>query len=217
MSNVPKSLTDSSLTLFKLTISASDPWPFSLVIVTFWFEKKKTRLVFEGFSASGCFEMGSGEKHHHLSFHLNMPHHHHHHHHQEKEELKDIPKGCLAIMVGPGEERQRIVVPVAYFKHPLFIQLLKEAEEEYGFDHKGPIIIPCNVEQFRQVKGMIDEDNSDHHHHHHHQHNHHHHGWCFKEWSKFLQIVCDLVVYMYLFFVFLFFSLFLDFLSHTND
>ncbi|KAG4117715.1 hypothetical protein ERO13_A12G247200v2 [Gossypium hirsutum] len=33
MSNVPRSLTDSSLTLFKLAISSSDPWPFPLVFL----------------------------------------------------------------------------------------------------------------------------------------------------------------------------------------
>ncbi|KAF7816643.1 auxin-responsive protein SAUR32-like [Senna tora] len=33
MTNIPTSLTDSSLTLFNLTISASDPWPFSLVFL----------------------------------------------------------------------------------------------------------------------------------------------------------------------------------------
>ncbi|KAH7692687.1 hypothetical protein IHE45_01G082300 [Dioscorea alata] len=31
MSNIPTSLCDSSLTLFHLTISSSDPWPFSLL------------------------------------------------------------------------------------------------------------------------------------------------------------------------------------------
>ncbi|PIN22931.1 hypothetical protein CDL12_04368 [Handroanthus impetiginosus] len=30
MSNIPRSLTDSALALFKLAISASDPWPFSV-------------------------------------------------------------------------------------------------------------------------------------------------------------------------------------------
>ncbi|KAI5561714.1 hypothetical protein POPTR_015G006850v4 [Populus trichocarpa] len=33
MSNIPRSLTGSSFTLFKLAISASDPWPFSLVFL----------------------------------------------------------------------------------------------------------------------------------------------------------------------------------------
>lgn len=133
------------------------------------------------------------EKHnHHMNFHLHVPHIHflHHHHHHEKnnnkEVMKDIPKGCLAVMVGEDEEqRQRFVIPVIYINHPLFMQLLKEAEEEYGFDQKGPIAIPCHVDQFRTVQGIIDKENSLHHHddnHHHHHHNHHNHVWCFRIW-----------------------------------
>ncbi|KAJ6940591.1 auxin-responsive protein SAUR32 [Populus alba x Populus x berolinensis] len=89
--------------------------------------------------------MGGGEKSL-KNFHLHLPNLHHHHH---KKQARDVPKGCLAIKVGQGEEQQRFVVPVIYFNHPLFIQLLKEAEEEYGFDQKGTITIPCHVEEFR--------------------------------------------------------------------
>ncbi|XP_057454158.1 auxin-responsive protein SAUR32 [Lotus japonicus] len=122
--------------------------------------------------------MGLGSGDHLMSFHLHIPHlhlhfHHHHHHHEKNKDQKDnIPKGCLAIMVGQGEEQERFVIPVIYINHPLFMQLLKEAEEEFGFDQKGPITIPCHVEEFRTVQGMIDRDKS--------QHHHHHHAWCFK-------------------------------------
>ncbi|WCJ22483.1 SAUR-like auxin-responsive protein family [Euphorbia peplus] len=89
--------------------------------------------------------MGSGDKSL-RNFHIHLPHLHH----QNKKQSRDVPKGCLAIKVGQqGEEPQRFVVPVMYFNHPLFIQLLKEAEEEYGFDQKGTITIPCHVEEFR--------------------------------------------------------------------
>ncbi|MBA0718870.1 hypothetical protein Golax_006592 [Gossypium laxum] len=119
--------------------------------------------------------MGSGDNnkgsHHHVNFHLHIPHLHGFHHH-EKKDLKYIPKGCLAIMVGQGEEQQRFVIPVIYINHPLFMQLLKVAEDEYGFDQKGPITIPCHVEEFRNVQGMIDKDR------HHHNHHHHHHEGC---------------------------------------
>lgn len=122
-------------------------------------------------------EMGGGDKNHpHLNFHVHVPHihFHHHHHHHGKKDLRDIPKGCLAIMVGQGEEQQRFIIPVIYINHPLFMQLLKEAEEEYGFDHNGPLNIPCHVEEFRHVQCMIDKENS-------HHHNHaHHNAWCFK-------------------------------------
>lgn len=108
---------------------------------------------------------------HHLNFHFHVPHLHHHHH--GKRELKDIPKGCLAITVGQGEEQQRFVIPVIYINHPLFMQLLKEAEEEYGFDHNGPINIPCHIEEFRHVQHIIHEETTS-------QHHHTHNPWCFK-------------------------------------
>lgn len=116
--------------------------------------------------------MGGGVKtHQRSSFNLHLPHiHNNHHNHNggKKQVVKDVPKGCLAIKVGHEEEQQqRFVVPVNYFNHPLFIQLLKEAEEEYGFDQKGTITIPCHVEEFRNVQGMIDREKSLHHHHHH--------------------------------------------------
>ncbi|KAK8583536.1 hypothetical protein V6N13_108887 [Hibiscus sabdariffa] len=106
----------------------------------------------------------------HSNFHLHL--HGFHFDQQEDKELKDIPKGSLAILVGQGEEQQRFVIPVMYVTHPLFMQLLKEAEEEFGFDHKGPITIPCRVHEFRNVRGLIDKD--------HHHHHHHHHVWCFR-------------------------------------
>lgn len=130
--------------------------------------------------------MGSGDKHF-LSF----------HHHQQQQQAKtkkdhqqnmmsssssSIPKGCMAVMVGhEGGEQKRFVIPVIYIYHPLFMELLKEAEEEYGFDHRGPINIPCDVQQFSNVEGLIKNDDFFYNHqHHHHHHHHHHHIWCFK-------------------------------------
>ncbi|PKU81082.1 auxin-responsive protein SAUR32 [Dendrobium catenatum] len=82
-----------------------------------------------------------------------------------------LPKGCMAVRVGGrGEEMQRFVVPVEYVNHPLFVELLKEAEEEYGFEHTGSIRIPCHVEDFRHVQGVIDRENAGHGHGHHHLH-----------------------------------------------
>ncbi|GAV91230.1 Auxin_inducible domain-containing protein, partial [Cephalotus follicularis] len=98
------------------------------------------------------------------NFHIKL--HPHLHHHLGKNQVRDVPKGCLAIKVGQEGEQQRFVVPVIYFNHPLFMQLLKEAEEEYGFDQKGTITIPCQVEEFRYVQGLINGEKSLHHHHH---------------------------------------------------
>ncbi|XP_061372887.1 auxin-responsive protein SAUR32-like [Gastrolobium bilobum] len=111
---------------------------------------------------------GSGDNKSLKGFHLHRTRHNHYGYgHGKKQEYRGVPKGCLAIKVGQqGEEQQRFVVPVMYFNHPLFMQLLKEAEEEYGFDQKGTITIPCHVEEFRNIRGLIDREKSLHHHHH---------------------------------------------------
>ncbi|GER33427.1 SAUR-like auxin-responsive protein family [Striga asiatica] len=99
-----------------------------------------------------------------------------------RREGRGVPKGCLAVTVGQGEEpRRRFVIPVAYVNHPLFTRLLREAEEEYGFDQEGPINIPCHVEEFCRIRGLIDRETASHHHHGHGGGGgHHHHFLCFK-------------------------------------
>lgn len=121
--------------------------------------------------------MGSGEKHHmminfHLNYLSNLLHHHNHNHNHNHDHHKGVPKGCMAVMVGrEGEEQlRRFIIPIFYVKHPLFMKLLKEAEDEYGFKHEGPITIPCHVAEFQHVQDLIDQE------HHHQHHDHHHHG-----------------------------------------
>ncbi|XP_062222624.1 auxin-responsive protein SAUR36-like [Phragmites australis] len=63
------------------------------------------------------------------------------------------PKGQVAVYVGGAEpgESMRYVVPVVYFNHPLFGELLREAEEEFGFEHPGGITIPCATSRFERA------------------------------------------------------------------
>lgn len=80
--------------------------------------------------------------------------------HQEPEKggHLSVPKGYLAVYVGQKEEGgdfQRVLVPVPYCNHPLFSELLREAEEEYGYSHQGGITIPCGVSEFQQVQNRI--------------------------------------------------------------
>ena len=68
----------------------------------------------------------------------------------------EVPKGHLAVYVGQEDgDFRRVLVPVIYFNHPLFGQLLREAEEQYGFQHDGGITIPCRISEFEQVKTRI--------------------------------------------------------------
>lgn len=67
-----------------------------------------------------------------------------------------VPKGKMAVYVGNDDgDFERVLVPVIYINHPLFGQLLKKAEEEYGHDHPGGITIPCRISEFENVKTRI--------------------------------------------------------------
>lgn len=75
---------------------------------------------------------------------------------QKPELEKSVPKGKMAVYVGQKDgDFKRVLVPVIYINHPLFGQLLREAEEEYGHDHAGGITIPCRFSDFENVKTRI--------------------------------------------------------------
>ncbi|KAG1362210.1 auxin-responsive protein SAUR36 [Cocos nucifera] len=80
------------------------------------------------------------------------------HHKVELEGRKPPPKGHLVVYVGgqkDGGPPRRYLVPVFYFNHPLFGELLREAEEEFGYHHPGGITIPCPVSRFERVQTRI--------------------------------------------------------------
>ncbi|KAI3989505.1 hypothetical protein MKX01_022780 [Papaver californicum] len=61
----------------------------------------------------------------------------------------DVPRGHFAVYVGEMNQNKRFVVPISYLKHPLFQDLLRKAEEEFGFDHPmGGLTIPCREDDF---------------------------------------------------------------------
>ncbi|GAB4857041.1 hypothetical protein Ancab_014952 [Ancistrocladus abbreviatus] len=77
-------------------------------------------------------------------------------HEPDETKRAPVPKGHLAIYVGEKEDdTHRVLVPVIYLNHPLFGQLLKEAEEAFGFDHPGQITLPCPISQFQTVQTKI--------------------------------------------------------------
>ncbi|KAK2978315.1 hypothetical protein RJ640_017166 [Escallonia rubra] len=63
----------------------------------------------------------------------------------------NVPKGHIPVYVGETKKK-RFVVPLSYLKHPLFQNLLHQAEEEFGFEHPvGSLTIPCREEHFFDV------------------------------------------------------------------
>nr|GEY22150.1 auxin-responsive protein SAUR21-like [Tanacetum cinerariifolium] len=63
----------------------------------------------------------------------------------------DIPKGYFAVYVGE-EVKKRFVVPVSVLSQPAFQELLRQAEEEFGYVHPmGGLTIPCSEDIFSDL------------------------------------------------------------------
>ncbi|KAG1359255.1 auxin-responsive protein SAUR50 [Cocos nucifera] len=62
----------------------------------------------------------------------------------------DVPAGHVAVCVGSSS--RRFVVRAAHLNHPVFRQLLWQAEEEYGFSSRpGPLALPCDESLFEHI------------------------------------------------------------------
>ncbi|CAM8941742.1 unnamed protein product [Rhodiola kirilowii] len=62
----------------------------------------------------------------------------------------DVPKGYFAVYV--GESQKRMVIPVSYLNQPAFQELLSQAEEEFGYDHRnGCLTILCSEDAFNEL------------------------------------------------------------------
>ncbi|MCE3049262.1 hypothetical protein HAX54_044482 [Datura stramonium] len=72
----------------------------------------------------------------------------------KKEMSAEVPKGHIAVYVGERyyKKHRKFVVPISYLEHPLFQELLRKAEDEYGFDHPmGGLTIPCTEIAFLTI------------------------------------------------------------------
>ncbi|KAL1218812.1 Auxin-responsive protein SAUR71 [Cardamine amara subsp. amara] len=70
---------------------------------------------------------------------------------ESKEKIKKVSPqhGFFTVYVGPT--KQRVVVKTKLVNHPLFKNLLEDAENEYGYRRDGPIVLPCEVDFFFKV------------------------------------------------------------------
>jgi SAUR family protein len=66
----------------------------------------------------------------------------------------DVPKGYLAVYVGP--ELRRFIIPTSYLSHSLFKMLLEKAADEFGFDQSGGLTIPCEIETFKYLLNCME-------------------------------------------------------------
>ncbi|XP_031488653.1 auxin-responsive protein SAUR71-like [Nymphaea colorata] len=64
-----------------------------------------------------------------------------------------VPEGHLPVCV--GEEMERFVVSAESLNHPLFAELLRLSAQEYGYDQKGVLRIPCPAGIFRTILDIL--------------------------------------------------------------
>ena len=54
-----------------------------------------------------------------------------------------VPRGFIPVLIGQGEERERILVHMEQFKQPYFLELLDMAVQEFGYEQQGILISPA--------------------------------------------------------------------------
>ena len=64
---------------------------------------------------------------------------------------EDVKEGHFAVVAMHGEETKRFVVELDYLTDHAFLKLLEQAREEYGFQQKGALAVPCTPEELQKI------------------------------------------------------------------
>ncbi|KAF5205501.1 Auxin-responsive protein saur50 [Thalictrum thalictroides] len=72
----------------------------------------------------------------------------------DNDESSTTPTGFFAVYV--GDERQRFVVPTSFLSHPLFKMLLEKAQDEFGYEQRNGLVVPCSVAAFQEVVSAVE-------------------------------------------------------------
>ncbi|KAI3671682.1 hypothetical protein L1987_87422 [Smallanthus sonchifolius] len=77
-------------------------------------------------------------------------------------DMSEVKKGYLAVWVGRDEDgMKKFVIPTDYLAHEAFSLLLRDAEEEFGFQQEGILKIPCDIPLFEKILATITMSMSD--------------------------------------------------------
>lgn len=75
---------------------------------------------------------------------------------EEKQAVEnEVKEGQFAIVAAKSaneeHKAERFVVELRILKHPGFLKLLELAEQEYGFQQKGVLAVPCQPDELRRI------------------------------------------------------------------
>ncbi|PRQ43605.1 putative small auxin-up RNA [Rosa chinensis] len=64
---------------------------------------------------------------------------------------EDVKEGYFAVFAVKGKEPKRFVIKLESLNNPAFLKLLEQAKEEYGFQQKGALEVPCRPEDLHKI------------------------------------------------------------------
>ncbi|XVF07859.1 hypothetical protein REPUB_Repub06bG0176000 [Reevesia pubescens] len=73
----------------------------------------------------------------------------------------DVKEGFFTVFAVKGKEMQRFVIELHQLTNPAFLSLLDQAREEYGFQQKGALSLPCRPHELQEILEHSKENNSD--------------------------------------------------------
>ncbi|KAK3022334.1 hypothetical protein RJ639_047039 [Escallonia herrerae] len=68
------------------------------------------------------------------------------------------PSGSLAVYADADAERRRFVIPTRFLNLPVLVDLLDKAEEEFGYQSNGGLVLPCEAEFFAEILKLLVRD-----------------------------------------------------------
>lgn len=74
---------------------------------------------------------------------------------EKSSEKHAVPRGYVPVLVGSEKEMERFLLRVELFKHPSIMVLLEVAAQEFGYNQKGILKIPCDVKHFKVVLDQV--------------------------------------------------------------
>ncbi|MBA0615775.1 hypothetical protein Godav_015887 [Gossypium davidsonii] len=63
----------------------------------------------------------------------------------------DVKEGYFTVLAVKGKEAQRYVIELDNLTNPGFLSLLELAREEYGFQQKGVLCLPCRPQELQDI------------------------------------------------------------------
>lgn len=64
---------------------------------------------------------------------------------------EDVKEGHFVVHTFNDGKLKRFIIELDYLAHPGFLKLLKLAEEEFGFQQEGVLVIPCGPNELQRI------------------------------------------------------------------